>query len=168
MEADIYFLEFLEVVIYQFLYLRAIYPSQIFRKQKVMRLIRLIFSNLHISLLQAFGLPVHISIYPPLNNYIRSALQEMMTLLNDNRLNKLELRLHNKDEIFERLVVSIDQSVSYDDIENVFWDEFRSYLHSLDAQCKTLEKPSKESQFRIFLHAKAYSFSNETTDVVRT
>lgn len=119
------------LIINQFLYLRAIYPLQIFKKHYV------------------YGLPVNISIYPPLNHYIDIALQKVKALLEEINLNAVELRLYKNKAICERFFLNINEQ---DIIEE---SELRLFLQTLNNRCKKLEK-LPECCFKILLHKSRY------------
>lgn len=129
-------LEFLEIYILQVLYLRGIYPKQIFRKQK------------------AYSLPVYCSIYPPLNNYLNAALQNVADM---KELDKIEILIYSTDDDDSResFVVGILNDIQIADSESLINlnEHFRQCLCNLELQCKALNKINR-SKFKILLHTK--------------
>ena len=107
-------------------------------------------------------MPVFVSLYPPLNSYIKNVLLESLSLLNENKLQKFELRLHKDEEILEKFFININ----YEQLKNKNSDElvsgFRSCIHSLETRCKSVKKVSHDCRFKILLHTKSYDFSNES------
>lgn len=102
-----------------------------------------------------YDLPVNISLYPPLNAYIKNVLSEAMSLLDAKKLKRLELRLLNADEIHESFFVDINSATSCTDTEGVF----RSCIHNLENRCKSLDRLTKDCTFKILLHTNSYDFS---------
>lgn len=101
------------------------------------------------------------SAYPPLNNYIKGILLESLSLMNENNLERFELRLHIDQEVQEKFLVDINYELiklSIDELTN----EFRNCIHSLETRCKSFKKVSEDCLFKILLHTKSYDFSNET------
>lgn len=102
-------------------------------------------------------MPVLVSVYTPLNSYIRNVLLESLNLLGVEKLKKLELRLFNNDEVLENFILQInyESSRTIDELET----EFMQCIHSLENRCKSLKKVSKDCRFKILLHT--FDFSNE-------
>lgn len=110
---------------------------------------------------QAYSLPIFVSAYPPLNNYIKNVLLESLNLLYENKLQRLELRLYKDEVIQEKFFVDINYEltrINGDELET----EFRYFIHSLETCCKSFKKASKDCRFKILLHTKTYDFSNES------
>lgn len=123
----------------------------------------LIISTLNNFIFQIYGLPVFVSVYTPLNSYIRNVLLESLNLLGAEKLHKLELRLFNNDEVLENFVLQINYETSrnIDELET----EFMQCIHSLENRCKPLKKVSNDCRFKILLHT--FDFSNELKSQVR-
>lgn len=157
--------EFLEVIINQVLYLRGVYPSQIFKKLKVNNFLDMLrFPKIFITQYcsQVYSLPVFISLYPPLNTYIKDVLMEMSTLLMAKKLKKVEVRLNKSDNSHESYFLDINSEKTSEDLDDDLETEFRSCIHSLDIQCKSSKKLSKVSSFKIFLHVTSYDYKSDS------
>jgi mitotic spindle assembly checkpoint protein MAD2B len=138
------FVEFIEIYINQVIYLRGVYPRQIFRKHK------------------AYALPVYCSIYPPLNDYLKLSLKTIQKLIGE--LKKVEVLIYNENkresfmiEILKEFFVPTSDTylISTHDI-------FRRALYDLELKCRSLCKFSRSSKFKILLHTneKAYQKLN--------
>ena len=89
-DKDSILLELLEVLFNSILYLREIYPSDIFIKRSYYRL------------------PLFISIFPPLNDYIESILKVIQELQSFNQLQKVELVIYQEnDSVLESYVFDV-------------------------------------------------------------
>lgn len=133
-------LEFVEIVINQILYLRAIYPQQIFKKCK------------------AYSLPVYCSIYPPLNSYVKNALIAAKHLIEENNLRRLELIIYkgSEDNILECFTMAFSSELKVSDSDRYLMEleeQFRKSIYSLEKRCKLLKKRTGEhSKFKVLLY----------------
>jgi hypothetical protein len=152
------FLEFIEIYINQVIYLRSVYPHQVFRRQK------------------AYSTAVYCSIYPDLNQYIKKTLLAIQCLLQQNNLKKIEIIVYddvddiaNTSNSSESFVIDVlDQfSIADDDKYLISLSEnFRRSLLDLEIKCKELNRNSRRSlKFKIYLHTTKKSYnqlSNES------
>lgn len=134
--------EFIEIYITQILYLRSIYPRQIFRKHK------------------AYGLPVYCSIYPPLNEYLKGSIIAIDELINKGELNAVEVMLYNENHkesfIIDKLKdFSISESDKY--LMSIH-ENFRKAIYDLETKCKALRKFSRSYKFKVLLHTKEKAY----------
>ena len=89
-DKDEILLELLEVFFNNILYIRQLYPSEIFRKRSQYRL------------------PLHFSVYPPLNSYLENILKVIQELLSINQLHKVELVIYEDiDQVIESFVFDV-------------------------------------------------------------
>ena len=88
LDKDSILLELLEVLFNSILYLREIYPSDIFITQSYYRL------------------PLFISIFPPLNDYLENILKVIQELLSTNQLQKIELVIY-QESVLETYVLDV-------------------------------------------------------------
>lgn len=80
--------EFLEAIIHQILYLRRVYPEEIFEPRRL------------------YSLAVHRSRYPALNEYIESAIAGLRDAIASNKLARFAVLLKDKDKnVLERFVM---------------------------------------------------------------
>lgn len=143
------FVEFLEIYIIQVIYLRGLYPRQIFRKHK------------------AYCLPVYCSIYPPLNDYLKGALKSIQHLLEIKQLNKIEILIYNEDDSRESFVINILEEFSIADTDKYLMklhELFRQSIYNLDIKVKALSKFKRSSRFKILLHTKEKAYQKLCID----
>lgn len=137
------FVEFIEIYIVQVIYLRGLYPRQIFRKHK------------------AYCLPVYCSIYPPLNNYLNGALKSIQHLLEVKQLNKIEILIYNENGSRESFVINILEEFSLTESDKYLMtlhEYFRECIYNLELKCKSLSKFKRSSKFKILLHTKEKAY----------
>lgn len=137
------FVEFIEIYIVQVIYLRGLYPRQIFRKHK------------------AYCLPVYCSIYPPLNNYLNGALKSIQHLLETKQLNKIEILIYNEDGSRESFFINILDEFSIAESDKyllILHEHFRQCLYNLEIKCKALSKFRRSSKFKILLHTREKAY----------
>lgn len=138
------FVEFCEIFINQIIYLRGLYPRQIFKKHK------------------AYCLPVFCSIYPPLNDYLKGVLKSIEHLYSTRQLNRIEIQINNEDGARESsFVINILEEISIADSDKYLMkihEHFRQALYNLELKCKTLSKFKRKSKFKILLHTKERAY----------
>lgn len=140
-------LEFLEIYINQVIYIRGIYPRQIFRKRK------------------AYCLPVFCSIYPPLNDYIQKSLNCIQHLLETKELRRVEIQIYNDDGNHESFNIDIFEDLMIDNSELMILQEiFRQCLGELEIKCKILNELKRSSKFKILLHTNNRAYQNLCND----
>lgn len=115
---------------------------------------------------QAYNLPVFISVFPPLNEYIKSIFTEASELLESDKLRKLELRIMKDERVIQSFVFKIGEISS--NSENEVEDHFRNCLCALEKRCKIFPKVSHNCTFKIFLHVENYDgLHDDTKNIVR-
>lgn len=134
--------EFIEIYITQILYLRSIYPRQIFRKHK------------------AYGLPVFCSIYPPLNEYLKESIKAIDELINKSELESVEVLIYNENH---KESFIIDKLKDFKVLESDKYlmsihEDFRKSIYDLETKCKGLRKFSRSFKFKLLLHTKEKSY----------
>lgn len=148
---DSIFIEFVEVYINSVLYLRGLYPAQIFHRRK--------FCNL----------PVWCSIYPKLNDYLREIYLAIGDLKLNSQLGQINLLIYkeNVENIEENHVIEVvkDFDVAEQDkyLMNIE-EKFRKSLLTLEKRCKNLKPLSKGYEFKIFLHTTEASYINHCNE----
>ncbi|KAL7036025.1 hypothetical protein ACKWTF_008662 [Chironomus riparius] len=141
--------EFIEIYITQILYLRSIYPRQIFRKHK------------------AYGLPVYCSIYPPLNEYLKESIKATEELINKGDLETVEVLIYNENHK-ESFMIDKLKDFKISDSDKYLMsihEDFRKSIYELETKCKALRKFSRSYKFKILLHTKEKAYrhlSNES------
>lgn len=146
-------IEILEVYINQILYTRGLYPAQIFKKRCYL------------------NTPVFISIYPPLNSYLRNILKSARELAQNkeqNELQCLELLLYNAKTLntMEKYAFDLkqfnadDKHIQNDEYLLDFEQSLRSSLYALEKRLNALPKLSKmdDIRFKILLHTTQSGF----------
>lgn len=144
MENDL-FMEMLEVYINSILYVRDVYPAAIFRKQRV------------------YSTVAYISIYPPLNRYLRNVFKTAQELQMANKLFQVELIIFQQreyelfsisedEEILEKYIFRIERNERTDsskmDLESYifrFEEQLRRGLLELNQKTKHLNRLKSES-----------------------
>lgn len=148
---DSIFIEFVEVYIYSVLYLREIYPAQIFKRRK--------FCNL----------PVWCSIYPKLNDYLREIYLAIRDLKQKSQLGKIDLLIYrgNIENIVENHVIEVDKNFEVPEQDKYLMnieEKFRKSLLALEKRSKNLKPLGKDCKFKIFLHTTESSYINLCSD----
>lgn len=144
---DSIFIEFVEVYISSVLYLRGLYPAQIFKRRK--------FCNL----------PVWCSIYPKLNDYLREIYLAIRDLKLKSQLGQIDLLIYkgNIDNIVESHVIEVDKDFEVPEQDKYLMnieEKFRKSLLALEKRCKSLKPIGKDCKFKIFLHTTESSYIN--------
>lgn len=133
----------MEVFINTVLYARNLYPQSIFRKRQI------------------YGTTVPISIFPPLNDYIRNVLVSAKDLKDNDILDCLEITFKRDNDItLENHKFEIDSTVKLleygkmndDEYLVEFEQELRKTLLTLDGRLKSLRKLPTDASFKIFLN----------------
>lgn len=136
-------LEALEVFINHILYVRDVYPGQIFKKRRI------------------YNTPVYISIYPPLNTYLYKILRASRELLKTQELQAMELLLFKDDkQIYERYLLRTQEPAiaTNDEFLLEFEDQLRTSLCRVSERLKGLAKLSSDCKFKILLHTSQSAF----------
>ncbi|XP_052889774.1 DNA polymerase zeta subunit 2 [Anopheles moucheti] len=133
-------IEMMEIYINSILYKRKLYPEAIFRIRK------------------AYNIPVYVSIYTALNDYIAQALKAARELIRNGKMRRLEVIIFKEQENpMESYVFDLNYggTVSETDANlSVFEEELRKSLLALDARMKDLKSVSNQAdlKFKIMLH----------------
>ncbi|XP_052857185.1 DNA polymerase zeta subunit 2 [Drosophila gunungcola] len=135
-------LEAIEVLLNHILYVRGIYPSQIFKKRRV------------------YNTPVFVSIFPPLNNYLASILRSAREFLLRRELQCLVVIVYQKEneplESYQLQMETLEgrgQSTTEDPHLMEFEQQLRSAIYKLSERLKQLPKlPAGSCQFKVHLH----------------
>ncbi|XP_055904305.1 DNA polymerase zeta subunit 2 [Eupeodes corollae] len=141
-------IEALEVFINHILYVRNVYPPQIFRKRKM------------------YDCPVFVSIYPNVTNYIVEVLTTARQLKKVNQLKKVELVVYRDESWqYEKYAFDITNDCllatmrkGEDPYLLEFEQQLRTALCSLSERCKSFEKLPEDARFRIQLHTTQTQF----------
>ncbi|KAH8418502.1 hypothetical protein KR009_010282 [Drosophila setifemur] len=131
-------LEAIEVLLNHILYVRGVYPAQIFKKRRV------------------YNTPVFVSIFPPLNNYLANVLRSARELLARNELQCLEIILYQTEnqplESYE-LQVECIENAARDPHLMQYEEQLRSAIYKFGERVKQLPKlPSGTCLFKLQLH----------------
>ncbi|XP_016977027.1 DNA polymerase zeta processivity subunit [Drosophila rhopaloa] len=145
--ADIH-LEAIEVLLNHILYVRGLYPSQIFKKRRV------------------YNTPVFVSIFPPLNNYLASVLRSARELLIRQELQCLVVIVYQKEneplESYQLHLKSLEaggKSTVEDPHLIEFEQQLRAAIYKLSERLKQLPKlPAGSCQFKVHLHTTQDAF----------
>ncbi|XP_035896694.1 mitotic spindle assembly checkpoint protein MAD2B [Anopheles stephensi] len=135
-------IEMMEIYINSILYKRKLYPEAIFRIRK------------------AYNIPVYISIYSALNNYIAQTLKAARELIKTRKMRRLEVIIFKEQEtplesyVFDLNYNGVASALENDENLSAFEEELRKSLLSLDARMKDLKKlgESADIKFKIMLH----------------
>ncbi|XP_053667366.1 DNA polymerase zeta subunit 2 [Anopheles marshallii] len=133
-------IEMMEIYINSILYKRKLYPEAIFRIRK------------------AYNIPVYISIYTALNDYIAQTLKAARELIRNGKMRRLEVVIFKEqDNPLESYVFDLNYGGTVsekDENMSVFEEELRKSLLALDARMKDLKSVSDNAvlKFKILLH----------------
>lgn len=136
-------LEFLEVAIHCILYSRKLYPDGIFTLKK------------------KYGVPIHVSMYPDLNDYIFESLKAVKDVLLKNELKQIDIYFYNRlAKPIERFIFKINNlQQNIKDIENQdlyllkLKELFRSFCLKLSINNSYMTPLPEDANFKIAIHA---------------
>ncbi|XP_059613458.1 DNA polymerase zeta subunit 2 [Phlebotomus argentipes] len=143
MENDDLIVEILEVYINYILYGRQVYPSAIFRKRR------------------SFSTFVYKSIYPPLNDYLKSILETVRTLKRSKKLHKVEMLIYQGDTILENYIFDIEDlhEIGSDDKYLIEFEEnIKRSIAVLEGRLKGLRPLQGDTSFKVVLHTTQSAF----------
>uniref|UniRef100_A0A182TAG1 HORMA domain-containing protein n=1 Tax=Anopheles maculatus TaxID=74869 RepID=A0A182TAG1_9DIPT len=134
--------EMMEIYINSILYKRKLYPEAIFRIRK------------------AYNIPVYVSIYTALNDYIAQTLKAARELIKNRKMRRMEVIIFKEQEnplesyVFELNYGGAASAKGNDENLSAFEEELRKSLLSLDGRMKDLKKlsDSADVKFKIKLH----------------
>ncbi|EAT34450.1 AAEL013310-PA [Aedes aegypti] len=140
LETDIV-IELVEIYINTILFARQLYPAGIFRERR------------------AYNIPVHVSIFKPLNEYLARTLRAARELKHRRKLHKVELTIFREESTLttplESYVFELedrDFSLETDDNLMVLEEQIRKSLLNLDGRLKGLKKLPSDATFKVLLH----------------
>lgn len=139
--------EFIEIYVNQIIYIRKVYPRQIFQKRK------------------AFCLPVNKSIYPPLNEYVQKSLICSQHLIGTKELKRVEILIYDDNGTHESYMMNFLEDFLIDESDLMILQEnFRQSLCELEIKCKVLNEIKQPSKFKILLHTKERAYQKLCND----
>ncbi|XP_001359547.3 mitotic spindle assembly checkpoint protein MAD2B [Drosophila pseudoobscura] len=146
--ADDIHLEALEVILNHILYVRGIYPAQIFKKRRI------------------YNTPIFVSIYPPLNTYLAGVLRSARELLCRRELKCFEILLyHSENTPIESYMLQIEQlepeaarQPAQDPHLIEYEQHLRAALYKLSERLKPLPRLPGNCQFKVHLHTTQTAF----------
>uniref|UniRef100_A0A1Q3EYS3 Putative mitotic spindle checkpoint protein n=1 Tax=Culex tarsalis TaxID=7177 RepID=A0A1Q3EYS3_CULTA len=138
-------IELLEIFIHSILFARELYPAAVFRPRR------------------AYNIPVQISIFKPLNDYLEKSLRAARELKRQRKLHKVELLVYKDDSagLLESYVLELeDREFSLESDEHMIQleEQIRRSLLNLDRQLKALRKLPSAATFKILLHTTKAAF----------
>lgn len=101
------------------------------------------------------------SVFPPLNDYLKNILTEASELLETNKLRQLELRIMKDREPLQSFIFKISEKSSNFDVN--IEDCFRNCICLLENRCKMFKKVAHNCTFKVFLHVENYEGLNDNT-----
>lgn len=135
------YVEAIEVILNHLLYIRGVYPAQIFKKRRV------------------YNTPVYIAAFPALNVYLGNVLRTVQHLLKDERQLRLEVIIYNEEtECTESYmldlqpVASQQQQLKQDQYLLEYEEQLRFALYKLGERVKKLPKLSQSAKFKVHIH----------------
>ncbi|XP_055639821.1 DNA polymerase zeta subunit 2 [Toxorhynchites rutilus septentrionalis] len=144
LETDI-IIELLEIYINSILFARELYPAAIFRERK------------------AYNIPLRISIFKPLNEYLEKTLLTARELKQLHKLTKVEILIYKDETIcLESYVFELEDRefpLETDDHSIELEAQVRKSLLNLDSQLKGLRKLPSDATFKVLLHTTEAAFA---------
>ncbi|XP_055545328.1 DNA polymerase zeta subunit 2 [Wyeomyia smithii] len=143
-ETDI-IIELMEIYMNMILFGRELYPPAIFRERK------------------AYNIPVRVSIFKPLNEYMEKTFLVARELKRQKKLSKVELQV-SKDETCDCLESYVfeleDRDFTLETDEHLIEleEQIRKSLLNLNSQLKALKKLPSNATFRVLLHTTEAAF----------
>ncbi|KAH8312519.1 hypothetical protein KR044_011231 [Drosophila immigrans] len=146
-------LEAIEVFVNHLLYVREVYPSQIFRKRLV------------------YNTPVFMLTFPALKCYIANVLKTLDKMLQDSARESFKLELtvyeheskHLESYVIETMPMSPENQTS-DQYLLEYEQQLRSALYKLAERCKKLPKLPPNSKFKLHIHTTQAAFQRLSHD----
>lgn len=147
------YVEAIEVILNHLLYIRGVYPAQIFKKRRV------------------YNTPVYIAAFPALNVYLGNVLRTVQHLLKDERQLRLEVIIYNEEtECTESYmldlqpVASQQQQLKQDQYLLEYEEQLRFALYKLGERVKKLPKLSHCAKFKVHIHTTQVVFTKFSQD----
>lgn len=91
-------------------------------------------------------------------------MSEAQSLINDEKLQKLELRLHDNEKVLESFFLQINfkKTAGVETEIEELETELAQIIHRIATCLSTFQKVPKECCFKILLHTSSCDFSNES------
>lgn len=143
--------EAIEVVLNHILYVRGVYPEQIFKKRRI------------------YNTPVFIVAFPALNSYLANVLRTVQQLLqNPAQQLKLEVIIYGNDpEHMESYLLEM-QPVQSDHTQDQYLMEYEQQLsaalYKLADRVKHLPKLGQNAKFKVHIHTTQTAFTQLSHD----
>ncbi|XP_062123327.1 DNA polymerase zeta subunit 2-like [Drosophila sulfurigaster albostrigata] len=149
------YLEAVEIFVNHILYVRELYPLQIFKKHLV------------------YNTPVFILSFPTLKCYIANVLKTVEKMLENPNHEAFKLELivyeheskHLESYVIEMLPISLDLIQTSDQYLLEYEQQLRSALYKLAERCKKLPKLPHDSKFKLQIHTTQIAFQRLSHDV---
>uniref|UniRef100_A0A336LQG2 CSON000984 protein n=1 Tax=Culicoides sonorensis TaxID=179676 RepID=A0A336LQG2_CULSO len=144
-------IEGLEVILHSILYVRKLYPDEIFRKRKI------------------YGIPIYVSIYPALNDYLVMVLKTAKHLISEKKLERLEIVFYRSAELqeirFESYCIEFDFFKNCDRNFNdvhlyEFEDAMRKSLLHIEERIRGVSRLPSNAKFKVLLHTTRQAYMN--------
>ncbi|XP_053696192.1 DNA polymerase zeta subunit 2 [Sabethes cyaneus] len=144
-ETDI-IIELLEIYMNMILFGRELYPPAVFRERK------------------AYNVPIRVSIFKPLNDYMEKTLLIARELKRQKKLSKVELLVYkdDADDYLESYVFELDHrdfALETDEHLIELEAQVRKSLLNLNGQLKALNKLPSNATFKVLLHTIEAAFA---------
>lgn len=136
------YVEAIEVMLNHLLYIRGVYPTQIFKKRRV------------------YNTPVYIAAFPALNVYLGNVLRTVQHLLQNERQLRLEVIIYGEEtEYLESYMFDLQtvgsqqqQQQRQDQYLLEYEEQLRFALYKLGERVKKLPKLSQSAKFKVHIH----------------
>lgn len=135
------YVEAIEVMLNHLLYIRGVYPAQIFKKRRV------------------YNTPVYIAAFPALNVYLGNVLRTVQHLLQNERQLRLEVIIYGEETEYSESymldlqpVGSQQQQQRQDQYLLEYEEQLRFALYKLGERVKKLPKLSQNAKFKVHIH----------------
>ncbi|XP_054274521.1 mitotic spindle assembly checkpoint protein MAD2B [Macrosteles quadrilineatus] len=149
-------LEFFEVCFHSILFLRNVYPPSIFVLKK------------------KYNVPVHVCLYPDLNQYISQVLKSIKKFLISNKIEEISFCIYNSSSklmekfVFNNIHFGFEPSLKLTDelLQDIkqLEDAFRTFCLKLSMMDSVLKPPQDNSSFRIFVKTEESGYSSICDD----
>lgn len=143
------YVEAIEVILNHLLYIRGVYPEQIFKKRRV------------------YNTPVYIAAFPALNCYLSNILRTVQHLMADQQQLRLEVIIYAEEKEFMESYMLELQPVSTQQHQQLKQDQYlleyeeqlRFALYKLGERVKKLPKLSQTAKFKVHVHTSQSFFT---------
>lgn len=143
------YVEAIEVILNHLLYVRGVYPQQIFKKRRV------------------YNTPVYIAAFPTLNCYLGNILRTVQHLMQDQRQLRLEVIIYAEENgSMESYMLELQpashqqqQQMKQDQYLLEYEEQLRFALYKLGERVKKLPKLSQTAKFKVHIHTSQTFFT---------